>query len=276
MSTVSFTLKMNRKTKRAFQMISQLPRRMAVLYRVVPLIAARQVQTDVVAALPPDKEWRGYRDGLETVRISGTKREPAYAVQLSSKRAGTQRVRKIDAASTVIYVRSKRRLAKASEAVRVLERNNPWTLDTLPFSPSGKEARLISKKVSKQAAARVARRLKRDKPFWSAELQRAGKKEVRKDRRLTRAASAKPRPEAAFPAIGLEFGIGRVARPHWRPAILPFTRNPTRAILKAAPDLPNLLDPSYRAWKRWGPRVKVTISKADAKKFTPFQTKLGL
>lgn len=276
MSTISFTFKMNRKTKRAFKMIEQLPKRMAVLFRVVPLIVARQVRADVVAAIPPDKEWKGYREGLETARISGTKKEPAYAVQLSSKRAGTQRVRKVDAAKTVIYVRAKRRLAPASEAVRVLERNNPWTLETLPFSPSGKEARLISKKVSRQVATRVTRRLKRDKPFWSAELQRAGKKAVRKDRRVSSSSVAKPRPEAAFPAIGLEFGIGRVARPHWRPAILPFTRDPARAILKAAPNLTDLLDPSYRAWKRWGPRVRVTISKADAKKFVPFQTKLGL
>lgn len=276
MSLVSFTFKMPRKTRRAFAMIEQLPRRMAVVRRVVPLIAAKKVQEDVVAAIPPDKEWKAYREGLETVRVAGTNREPAYAVQLSSKRAGTQRVRKVDAASTVVYVRARRRLAKASEAVRVLERNNPWTLDMLPFSPSGKEARLISKKVSRQAASRVTRRLKRDKPFWSAELQRAGQKAVRKDRRATSSAAAKPRPEAAFPAIGLEFGIGRVARPHWRPAILPFTRNPARAILKAAPNLPDLFDPSYRAWRRWGPKVKGTISKAEAKKFMPFQTKLGL
>lgn len=271
-----FTLKTPRKTAATWKMLKQLPKRVDVLRRVVPQIVAEAVQRDVVENIPTGREWKTYRQGLETVRISGNRKAPAFAVVLSARAATSTRTRKVDSTSTLIYIRSRRRLAKLSDVVRILERYNPWTPETLPFTPAAREARMISKKVTRQTASRVTRDRKRDRTFWSVELQRAGHKEVKKDKRLRTSAVAKPQPDAAYPALRLEFGLGQKAHPHWRPAIRPFTRQPGHAILREAPNLVDLFDPAFRGWKTWGGKVQRTISRAEAKRFTPFQNKLGL
>ena len=267
--------KLPRKTRQTLRMLPQMAKRFAKLRKVVPQVAAETALESLRTAIPVDREWKTYREGLEVARVTGLGRnEAAFAIRLSPRAAASQRVRKVDAGATVLYVRPRTRLARTSDAVRVLTRYNPWTQETLPFYPPAKQARVIAKRVTRQAAARVTRNRKRDRPFWSVELDRAGKREVRKDRKV-KAARAKPVADVAHPALGLEFGIGRRARPHWRPAIRPFTRGAGRAILRAAPDLMSLLDPSFRGWKTWGSKVKQTISKAEAKKFIPFQSKLG-
>jgi hypothetical protein len=203
--------------------------------------------------------------------------EAAFAVHISARVVAGQRVRKVDSASTTLYVRARSRMARTPDSVQVLIKYGPWTAETIPFFPPARDARVIAKRVTRLVASRVSRDRRKDRPFWSSEMEHAGKKEVRKDPKSRTARRAKARPDVTHPAVGLEFGIGRRAQPHWRPALLPFTRSPGRAILRAAPTLSDLLDPKFRRWKTWGTKVRSTISLSETQKLQPFQTKiLGL
>lgn len=267
-------IKTSKETARHLKMVLQLKERLQTLQRVVPAVVAAETHRLVKDGIPADREYKAYKNGLEVAKVVGLpKKYAAYSIFLKHPYPLTSRLKANEVPSTLIFVRPTKRLFRKSDVVQILERYNPWTLATLPVTPSLKEARLEAKKASRQVVARVEKRIRHEQPQWSAALQRA--KVPASSKRISVKEPAKPDYSATSAVLSLEQGIGRRGRPHWRPALAVFTRDPARAILRAYPDIRKLLDPSFRSWKRFGPPIRSSISLVAASRFTTFQAKLG-
>jgi hypothetical protein len=268
-----FRLRLSKRTKDAFKFIKELPKRYKALQARIPFVVAQGVHAGLLERIPEKDEWSSYRNGLEVVGVA-SKNKGFYAIRLQANgRGGSAQV---DPPRTLIYIRPHRRLSKVPPMIQILSQYSPWTADTLPFMPSKRDAIVVSRRSTKQVTARVASQRKRDRPFWSKEMVKAGRKETKKSNRVKPSIAAKPATDYAYQALRLEFGLGIRAVPHWRPSIRPFIRNPLRAIMARDPQLAEYLSPKFRGWKSWRSKVKNTISKAEAAKFVPFQQRLGL
>jgi hypothetical protein len=146
--------------------------------------------------------------------------------------ASSQRLRSVDVKRTVLYVRPKVTGGKVVEpATVVLERSNPWTMDTLPYEPSRFEASMLSRRVTEQEARVIESRRREELPDIRRELKDLGVTlrpagKVVLSRRVTR--------DIAFEVLRYEFGIPPMpGRSHWRPAIRMVPNTITKKALKS-------------------------------------------
>lgn len=268
-----FWLKKAKKALKTLKFIKELPKRTAAMKAQLPASVANGVLDELRARIPSTSDWDEYRSGLEVVAV-GSKKSGLAAIRLPNNPSSSA-TKKIDPPRTLIYIRAHRRLTRIPPTIQILAKYSPWTADTLPFSPPKKDAIMVSRKTSKQVAMRVAAKRRQDRPFWSRELQKAGRREIKKNDRMKPSSTATPLPDYAYQAIRLEFGLGIRSTPHWRPAITSIRRSPSQ-IWKKDPVLLEYLDPKFRGWRGHRTKVQGTISKAEAKKFAPFQRRLGL
>jgi len=249
----------NREVRR---LMSEMPKRLEAFQKALPQRVARRLMNEIEGKAPSDIE--GYPDCLKlcTVQVSG-----GWDVCgiLASGRAGSQKLRSVDAQRTVLYVRPKARGDKAvSEAAVVLSRYNPWTMDTLPHEPSKREAEMISRRVTEREGRRVESARRRDLPGVLQQLRPMGvqlrpKGQVVLSGRVTR--------DLAFEVLRREFGWPPVpGHAHWRPAlggIMNIIRKEIAALF------PMISDPSDRSFEE----VRdLQVEKAStAKKVQEFQ-----
>lgn len=132
-----------------------------------------------------------------------------------------------------------------SPAAALLMRHNPWTMDTLPYEPTKREARLVSRFVSEKEvkAVEAARNAEIDKVKEElskiiGQLRPHGK--VALDRRVER--------DIAFEVLRNEFGVPPImGRAHWRPAIRVAQRDSLRMMESMAGWFD---DPRNSEWKK--------------------------
>lgn len=233
---------------------------------------AEAVGTAVVGRIPTSSEWRSYRKSLQLVRVSS--RDPTFAIRADPRGAV---VEPVDADRTVLYVRRNASYkGKKHPEIDVLTKFNPWTAATLPLKPNGKEATLVSRRVTPREVRAIAKKRKADRIAWARELQRCGVKQRTRPSRDRVMKHATALPDLGFNALRLEFGYGGVTpTPHWRPSIYDVVSSAqkflgTKAFRRA------LTDPKYRAWKQWPGPVYGTISEDEARKYADFQKRLNL
>jgi hypothetical protein len=269
--TFSIDIELDAQGKRTLQMVQQLPKRLTFLRKWVPYLMAKETLEAVLDNLPTSKETKTYRDSLRVVRVAGG---DEYAIQADMTHAG---VEEVDTARTVVYVRvRKRRMAGAPPQIAILQKYSPWTLDTIPFVPSQKEARVVSRKVGAAEVKAVAEQRREDEQKWRAELARVGSKTSKKNKLPLPKTPGHPIPDVAFQAIRQEFGLGGVkAQPHWRPAIRETVTRVTRTLQRRPAVVRLLTQPGASDWSRWIPRLPI-IRPAETRKFVGFQDRLKI
>lgn len=257
------------------QLFSELPRRgRAFQYQILRGVAAGVLEA-VVARVPRGDRYRWYRDGL----VLGEVREArdgraAWAVYLSKD---AKHLSKHDADSTLIYVIPKRRKNELQPAVAVLATYNPWTISTLPVTPSPRDARIEYRRTSKSRVKRVGAQRRRDRPKWRQQLMDAG------IRKISEPKAAVPQdlrdvPDVVLQAMDLEFGLGGHAAPHWRPALLGVTRGTAiRDLLRRDRKLlRSLTDVRFKGWMKWPEHAPKKLSPQDAAAFGGLWERLGI
>lgn len=157
------------------------------------------------------------------------------------------KLRDVDAKRTVIYVQPKTVAGKAVDPAAVLLwENNPWTMETLPYEPGRKEAKLISRRVSKREAKVIEQRRNASASMIDSELRKLGKKPHRAhpvllERRVIR--------DLAFEILRREYGLGDAAHvSHWRPALRRAKQTLPKQVLKGY--IRWLAVPSETRWKK--------------------------
>lgn len=273
MTRVGMSLKitMDAQSKRSLRVLPSLAARVRMLQRWTVYLLAEQVRKQVLEGIPKDRSLQSYRRSLKTARLLS--RHQAFAVYSDGKAAG---VSEVDPACTVVFVRVRRKgLSRPPPQVLILQRYSPWTLDTIPFVPTAKEARVVSREVTAPIVRAVAEARQKDEPQWRAELDRAGSRVSRSDRVPLPKTPGKPLPDVAFAGLRLEFGMGGArAQPHWSPAMRSAPKGLLRAALHRRTDVVKLLsDPASGSWRRLIPHLP-PLRPSEAAKFKHFQQRI--
>jgi hypothetical protein len=229
---MKLTVKQSPKNKRPMKLVGQLPERVEAIIKTFPQIIANDVLKLVQASAPRDIE--GYPDMLRVRDLPMMQGWELTAI-LPPGWANSQRLRSVDAKQTVLYVRPKVKGGVVVEpATVVLERNNPWTMNTLPYEPSRFEASMLSRRVSEKEARQIEAIRRQDLPAIRIELKSLGVQlrppaKVLLSRKVTR--------DIAFEVLRYEFGIQPIAgRAHWKPAIRMVPGTITKRALKSLED----------------------------------------
>jgi len=235
------------------------------LYRAV-----NQVHDDILGHLPPDR--KELRDSLRVQTIRGLPDSAnGYLIRSIPKGRG---VAKAEGETTVVYVSARDHLMMAvPEETTILQDYSPWTLDTMPYAPDPKTSEVVSRRVSRREVVRVRRLRRRDRPEWSRRMVRAGIRTVGPT-----VGSLAAVPDTAFESLRLEFGLGGSgSHSHWRRAILKLAlRGGAGMIARKREFTRAMTDLRFSAWERWPRRTPTFATIAEARKYVPFQKRLGL
>jgi len=263
-----------REFDRAYSLVQQWKDRARAVRKQFLYLAVDKIYDDLLGFIPSERKT--LRQSLQMQKVRGLPdSEDAYVIH---SRPRSREVSKENSNTTVIYVSSKPNLMqKVPDAVKILEEFSPWTFDTLPYVPDPKTSEVMSRKVSPREVNRVRRLRQRDKPAWRRQLKEAGVREV------TRIFQPRPKgletvPDTAFESLRLEFGLGGApSKPHWRRAILKLALRGGAGMIARKREFERAMtDPSYLVWKRWPTKTEGYATVAEAKKYIPFQKRLGL
>lgn len=256
---------------KTLKLISEWKQRAKALQNKITYEAAQAAKKDLLGRIPNTSDLIQYRRSMEVVQVEGgPKGQVQYAVRSNPK---AQQIKEIPVDTTVIYCTAKRNQRRAPASVLILERFNPWTPDTLPFSPSSKDATLLYRKVRKQEAAKVRALRKRDKSRWSAALQRAGIQAKRQDQQLIQ--NAQVVQDTVFTAMRLEFGLGAPPKPHWMPMVKWLTDGDGGRKILNNPEIDqSMTELGFTKWKTWDKLTAKKITRVDDESLEGFEKKL--
>lgn len=245
---MKFTVKQDPKNKKVIRLVGQLPERVEAIIKTLPQMVAYDVLQIIRSMAPRDIE--GYPKMLRVRDLPSVQGWELTAI-LPPGWAGSQRLRASDVKRTVLFIKPKVRAGEVvSEAAVVLERSNPWTMDTLPWEPNREEASIISRRVMEKEARQFESARRNELPEVRQELKDLGvtlrpTAKVTLSRRVTR--------DLAFEVLRHEFGIPPVrGHAHWKPAVnmargvvlkrvmkqlAPWLNNPTNMQYQSAEDL---------------------------------------
>ena len=263
-------------TLKAYRLVAEWEERTARVMKHLPVLVADYTRKEMLELIPKGEEWSAYRRSLEVARISGMPVGTAGVVLHANMRS--RQVRRVDVPRTVLYIRSTRKLRRVKPEITILERFSPWTLQTLPFMPKRGEALVVSRRVSKREVEQVEKDRLKDRTKWRRELDRAGVKEVKKDRQLQIPKKVRALPDVAFEALRLEFGLGNVKqKAHWRPALRRLKSGGIKSMIRLNRKLRlAFTDLDFRGWKRWPKKTRNKVRMSEARNYLPFQKKLGI
>ena len=213
--TMKITVRPNPRNNRTMKLVNQLGDRVEAIIQALPQRVAEQVLYRIQSGAPKDID--GYPDMLR-VRDIPTQDGWQLTAIIPPGWVFSQRLRQIDAKRTVLYVRPKVvGGVVVDEGAVVLERWNPWTMDTLPYEPDRRSASIMSRRITEREARPIESEKRRILPDVRNELKSLGvtlrpKGKVTLSRRVTR--------DLTFEILRYEFGIPPVTgRAHWKPAI---------------------------------------------------------
>lgn len=258
-----FTFSERTHNQRVYRLASELEKRVSAIESRYPYRFAEHL-LPVLLDLAP-KDIPGYREHLRVTRYRIPGLAGVAAIGLPAY-ARHQQLQKKDAPRTVLYVQPKVSGKKAVDPGSVvLWRNNPWTMETLPYEPSGRVATIVSRRVSEKAVKKIEaiRALKRDEV--DRELRDLGITITRKfpvllERRVIR--------DLAYEVLRREFGLGDAPHvAHWRPALRYAKTILAKRTLKEY--LRWLTVPSEQRWRRPFPSKPGRLS--DLRRVQGFQ-----
>jgi hypothetical protein len=256
-------------------LVGELGKRLASMRRMVVYVAAKDLLDGLVSMIPKEEQYAPIRDNLKISEIALGKKGAAFAVHANIR---AKKVRKIDTAKTVIYVRAKKQLSRPDDDIKLLEDMGPWTPDTIPFWPGKKRAIVIQRQVSKREADKVAKLQEKQKQKVRAELDRLGHRSIdkRKQKLGKPRRSGKAIPDIAMTAVTLEFGgAGQRAVPAWRTTLSDIMSSGIKTAPRRFRELADAIsNPDSKEWRTW-PRISAKIKAGKANEFVGFQKRLG-
>jgi hypothetical protein len=261
-------------TEQTLRLIKQWPERMQHVQAQLVYLSADYVRRFVKSRLPKSQGSRPYRASIEVARTKGLgPGQYSYTVQIDMK---NRLVKQVKTHKVLLEVHPAKRSRKPDPAVLVLERFNPWTVDSLPFKPDRKLGIVIQRKATAKRVTKVTQARTKQRSKWSRELSRVGFKEIRKDTRLKISSSVSSIPDVAMDALKLEFGLGGARpRPAWRLGVRHLIRGGLRSFSRDIFVFP-LTKLSSNIWSKWPTRTRHTVTTVQAKKYVNFQKKLGI
>jgi hypothetical protein len=229
-----------------------------------------KTRAGLIEKIPVGPAYSNYRDSLQVSEVTVGSEGDVFAIRSNPTAVGST---ELDAPNTLIYVRGKARMSKPDPAVQILEQYNPWTLDTLPFTPKTTVATIVSKKVAENTVSKIRKSRRKDRYKWAPALTNAG---IRVGP-LGKIKTPKTVPDMGYAAFQLEFGLGVKPAPHWRPTLKDLITTAPKKMARSPKIKMLFTNPSFTGWKRWEKIQGASkIRPSEARKFVPFQRKLGI
>ena len=211
---LEFYIKEEPKNKDARKLVSEWQDRLDAFILALPQEIAQRVHLDVQKLAPTDIPK--YPEMLKVVQFPRQGDWQLIGV-IPPGWNYSQRLKGSDLQRTIIYVLPKMRGGEVvSQAAVVLSRNNPWTMNTLPYEPKKTEASLRARRISERDVKAIEVKRNADKKAIEEELRALGVPiratgKVLLERRVSR--------DIAFEVLRREKGIGMPGKAHWRPAV---------------------------------------------------------
>ncbi len=200
--------------RKMWQLMEELSARITGMMNQYPAMIAEEY-LELLQSTAPDIP--GYAKNLKVQQFTVGK-DQVYGVSLPGY-AHSNRLKVTDKARVVLYVTPKARgRTPADPAVLVLERYNPWTMETLPFEPDRKVAAIMSRRITEREVKIIeGYRTKDRKSQVDAELRDLGVKLQRPHPTLL---SRKVSRDLMFEIIRAEYGlVGEQHVAHIRPSL---------------------------------------------------------
>ena len=239
---LKFYFKEKPSNKLAYKLAEEWVERLNAFMLALPQEVAKSVHEDVMSFAPDDIPQ--YPKMLKVVQFPDQQGWKIIGV-LPPGWNYSQRLRSSDVQRTVLYILPKLRAGTVvSKAAVVLERNNPWTMDTLPYEPKKDEASIRARRVDESDVKKIEEQRRSDKATIISELRSLGVPirdtgKVLLERRVSR--------DIAFEVLRREKGIGMPGKAHWRPAVRAVY---TQHFKKAREELMVwMVDPEDEQWK---------------------------
>lgn len=211
---LKFSVKQEPDNKLAWKLMKEWNDRLKAVTLALPQEVAKQVHLDVMKLAPTDIPK--YPDMLKVVQFPRQGDWQIIGV-IPPGWNYSQRLKTSDAQRTVLEILPKMRGGEVvSQAAVVLARNNPWTMQTLPYEPNRREAGIRAKRVDEKSVQAVEKEREAQKSVITQELRALGVPiretgKVLLQRRVSR--------DIAFEVLRREKGIGMPGKAHWRPAV---------------------------------------------------------
>ena len=211
---LKFFIKPDPENKLAWKLTSEWQERLEAFQLALPQDVAKDVHLDITKLAPTDIPK--YPDMLKVVQFP---RQGDWRI-IGVVPPGwnySQRLKTSDAQRTILDIAPKMRGGEVvSQAAVVLARNNPWTMQTLPYEPKKEEASIRARRVDEKYVQVVEKKIEARKAVIIQELRSLGVPiretgKVLLQRRVSR--------DIAFEVLRREKGIGMPGKAHWRPAV---------------------------------------------------------
>lgn len=231
--------------------------------RELAMLELAGIMVEAVQRLAP-KEVGGVKEYAKKLQIAFVKGDEGDTVAIilpEVKRELTEE----DNEDTVVYIETK---DYSPKSVKVLQSYQPWPVALLPFQPSGRGVRVISRQVSRSEIARLSARILSKRASIESALKRVGVRGAKVEEGK-RAAGTEVADDLAFSVLRREFGIADKSEPHWRPAI--------KAVQSQLKQLGEKLVKYVMTGKEsvFSLPPHVTVSASEVMAFEPFQTKIA-
>lgn len=258
-----------RENKVALGFLSEQEARFAAFKQNMVRASAEEMLAEVLKRVPSGKESQEYIRALEVYDVMGLpKGEFASGARFNPKRRRGGTKKKF----ALLFVTSKRRPSRTSEAVNVLIRFGPWTAATIPFSPSPSEASILEKKVTALEVQRTEGRNRKEFADVRRLMDKCGRRGLKRPQKDKRD-DADP---VALTGLRMEFGeVGYRRREHWRPAVRAVVLGLQARINRDARLWRTIYDPAYKGWRTKPPGV-TRIGPEEALKLKAFTEALNV
>jgi len=152
----------------------------------------------------------------------------------------------------------------------ILERFSPWTIETIPFAPSARQAVVIIEEVGDAKVRQVANQKKQQMGDIIAAMKRF---DLLFEPRFSVQKKLKVVTELEVEALRQEFGMVPGGKAHWRPAIKHGLKQGVRTLMKEKDLIKSITDPSFKKYKR-KTHLRTFATKQDIKRIQLFQNKI--
>jgi len=178
------------------------------------LLEAAGIIMEAVKRRAPDEVGgvKNYADKLE-VGLIGSEEESTVVILLkeAKRELGDSKAEK----NTIVLISIG---SGASDAVKALARFQPWPASILPFQPSGRGVKVVSRTVSTSEVARLRGRILSQRVKIEHALRRAGVRGAKVEDG-SKGRGTEVSDDIAFSVLRREFGLADRLQPHWRPAL---------------------------------------------------------
>lgn len=209
-----------------------------------------------------------YKKRLMVAEIRDKGKKSWFAIMASAKSLSDAR---LDPKETIFFVNSRFKI-KGDPVFEILEKNGPWTVNTIPFVPSDRQGGTVARRVTARDVETIE---KKKGAIWDtlqAKMVEAG---IPFEDRLVVYQKLRVVRDLEADAIAYEFGL-RGGRPHWRPSLRWLKKQGIKEILIQEKDLVRVWTSpkftKYRAFRR----LNVKLTQKDLVRIQEFQDKVRL